>query len=94
MKAGIISKNDKDGKYYVKESVKKGVLGFYFRVGPFMIPRYSLYLVFNILGIIGYIYLASIYGDAFITHPGSLLLLIFLICNGIVLFIFSISPLG
>jgi len=79
LKAGIISKNDKDGKYYVKESVKKGVLGFYFRVGPFMIPRYSLYLVFNILGTIGYIYLASIYGDAFITHPGSLLLLIFLI---------------
>ncbi|MCK4286359.1 MAG: winged helix-turn-helix transcriptional regulator, partial [Candidatus Lokiarchaeota archaeon] len=25
MKAGIISKNDEDGKYYVKEGVKKGV---------------------------------------------------------------------
>ena len=79
MKAGIISKNDEDGKYYVKEGVKKGVLGFYFRLGPFMIPRYSLYLVVNILGIIGYIFLARIYGDVFITHPASLLFLFFII---------------
>ena len=79
MKAGIISKNDEDGKYYVKEGVKKGVLGFYFRLGPLMIPRYSLYLVVNILGFVGYVFFAIIYGDVFITHPGSLLLLIFLI---------------
>jgi len=79
MKAGIISKNDKDGKYYVKEGVKKGVLGFYFRLGPLMIPRYSLYLVANILGFLGFTFLAITYGDMFITHPGSLLLLIFLI---------------
>jgi len=79
MKAGIISKNDEDGKYYVKEGVKKGVLGFYFRLGHLMIPRYSLYLVINILGVIGYIYLATIYGDAFITSPASLLFLFFII---------------
>ncbi|MHA1884099.1 MAG: winged helix-turn-helix domain-containing protein [Promethearchaeota archaeon] len=79
VKAGIVTKNDEDGKYYVKEGVKKGVLGFYFRLGPLMIPRYSLYLVFNILGVIGYTFLAISYGDIFITHPGSLLLLIFLI---------------
>jgi DNA-binding transcriptional ArsR family regulator len=79
VKAGIISKNEEDGKYYVKEGVKKGVLGFYFRLGPFMIPRYSLYLVVNILGIIGYILLARIYGDVFITHPASLLFLFFII---------------
>ncbi|MHA1486458.1 MAG: winged helix-turn-helix domain-containing protein [Promethearchaeota archaeon] len=79
MKAGIVSKNDKDGKYYVKEGVKKGLLGFYFRLGPLMIPRYSLYLVVNILGIIGYIFLARIYGDVFITHPASLLFLFFII---------------
>jgi len=79
VKAGIISKNDKNGKYYVKESVKKGVLGFYFRLGPLMIPRFSLYLVINILGVIGYVYLATIYGDAFITNPASLLFLFFII---------------
>jgi DNA-binding transcriptional ArsR family regulator len=75
VKAGIISKSEKDGKYYVKEGVKKGVLGFYFRIGPFMIPRYSLYLVVNILGVVVYAFLGIKYGDVFITHPGSLLFL-------------------
>ncbi len=87
MKAGIISKNDEDGKYYVLEGVKKGVLGFYFRLGPLMIPRYSLYLVVNMLGIIGYIFLARIYGDVFITHPASLLFLFFIIyCTCVFIF--------
>ena len=87
VKVGIISKNEEDGKYYVKESVKKGVLGFYFRLGPLMIPRYSLYLVVNILGIIGYIFLARIYGDVFITHPASLLFLFFIIyCTSVFIF--------
>jgi len=80
VKAGIVKKNDEDGKYYVKEGVKKGVLGFYFRLGPFMIPRYSLYLVINILGVILYAYFATIYGDTFITNPASLLFLFFIIC--------------
>ena len=87
VKVGIISKNEEDGKYYVKESVKKGVLGFYFRLGPLMIPRYSLYLVINILGVIGYVYLATIYGDAFITNPASLLFLFFIIyCTSVFIF--------
>lgn len=87
VKAGIISKNDEDGKYYVKEGVKKGVLGFYFRLGHLMIPRYSLYLVINILGVIGYVYLATIYGDAFITNPASLLFLFFIIyCTSVFIF--------
>ena len=88
LKAGIISKNDKDGKYYVKKGEKKGVLGFYFRLGPFMIPRFSLYLVINILGVVGYVFLARIYGDSFISNPASLLFLFFIIfCT--VVFIFE-----
>ena len=88
VKAGIIIKNDEDGKYYVKEGVKKGVLGFYFRLGHLMIPRYSLYLVVNILGVVGFVYLAWIYGDAFITNPASFLFLFFIIfCT--VVFIFE-----
>ena len=79
LKAGIISKNEEDGKYYVKEGVKKGVLGFYFRLGSIMVPRYSLYLVVNILGVLGYVFLAWIYGDMFITNPASLLFLFFII---------------
>ncbi len=87
VKAGIISKNEEDGKYYVKEGVKKGVLGFYFRLGHLMIPRYSLYLVINILGVIGYVYLASIYGDAFISNPASILFLVFIIfCTCVFIF--------
>ena len=88
LKAGIISKNDKDGKYYVMKGEKKGVLGFYFRLGPFMIPRFSLYLVINILGVVGYVFLARIYGDSFISNPASLLFLFFIIfCT--VVFIFE-----
>ncbi|MHA2393331.1 MAG: winged helix-turn-helix domain-containing protein [Promethearchaeota archaeon] len=88
VKAGIISKNEEDSKYSIKEDVKKGVLGFYFRLGPLMIPRYSLYLVVNILGVVVYVFLASFYGDTFITNPASLLFLFFIIfCT--VVFIFE-----
>jgi hypothetical protein len=87
VKAGIISKNDKDGKYYVKEDIKKGVLGFYFHIGPFMIPRYSLYLAVSILVFIGYIFLLRIYGDELITNPMSLLFLLFIIfCTFVFIF--------
>jgi DNA-binding transcriptional ArsR family regulator len=87
LKAGIVTKNDEDDKYYVKEGVKKGVLGFYFRLGPLMIPRYSLYLAINILGVIGYVYLAIIYGDEFIANPASLLFLFFIIyCTSVFIF--------
>jgi len=87
VKAGIILKNDKDGKYYVKEGVKKGVLGFYFRLGRLMIPRYSLYLVVNILGVLGYVFLARIYGDTFITNPASFLFLFFIIfCTSVFIY--------
>ncbi|MFX1502194.1 MAG: winged helix-turn-helix domain-containing protein, partial [Promethearchaeota archaeon] len=88
LRAGIVSKNDKDGKYYVNEESKKGILGFYTRIGFLMIPRFSLYLIINVLGFIGYIIFASIYGDPFITNPGSILLLIFLIF-GTAIFIFE-----
>ncbi|MFX1303089.1 MAG: winged helix-turn-helix domain-containing protein [Promethearchaeota archaeon] len=88
LKAGIIAKNEKNGKYYVNKELKKGVLGFYTRIGFLMIPRFSLYLIVNILGFIGYIFFASVYGDAFITNPGSLLLLFFLIF-GTTVFIFE-----
>lgn len=88
LKAGIISKNHKDGKYYVNEELKKGILGFFTHIGFLMIPRFSLYLIINVLGFIGYLIFASIYGDKFITNPGSLLLIIFLIL-GTVVFIFE-----
>jgi parallel beta-helix repeat protein len=88
LEAGIISKDDKSGKYHVNEELKKGILGFYTHIGFLMIPRFSLYLIINVLGFIGYIIFASIYGDKFITNPGSILLLIFLIF-GTAIFIFE-----
>ncbi|MFW9827610.1 MAG: NosD domain-containing protein, partial [Candidatus Thorarchaeota archaeon] len=88
LKAGIISKNEKNGKYYVNKELKKGILGFYVRIGFLMIPRFSLYLIINFLGFIGYLIFASLYGDKFITNPGSLLLLFFLIF-GTAIFIFE-----
>ena len=91
MKAGVISKNDENSKYYVKESIKKGVLGFYFRLGPLMIPRYSLYLGVNILAVLGYAFLAIKYGDVFITSPESLLILFYLIFSTIVFIYESIK---
>ncbi|MFX0022237.1 MAG: winged helix-turn-helix domain-containing protein [Candidatus Hermodarchaeota archaeon] len=87
LNAGIIAKNDEDGKYFVIEDVKKGVLGFYFRFGSFMIPRYSLYLIVNILGVLGYVFLARMYGDKFIVSPGSLLFLLFITyCTSVFIF--------
>ena len=77
--AGIISQKEKDGKFYVNEKLKIGVLGFYTRIGFFMIPRFSLYLIINILGLIGYLILAIIYGDTFIANPIGFLLLFFLL---------------
>ena len=81
MNAGIISKSQKDGRYLVKENVKDGILGFYFHIWIFMIPRYSLYLFINIMGFIGYGLFAIMYGNEFISNPGSFLLLFFLIYN-------------
>jgi len=41
---GIISKHEESEKYYIKEEVKSGILGFYIRFGYRMIPRFSIYL--------------------------------------------------
>ncbi|MFX1432085.1 MAG: hypothetical protein ACFFCY_18100, partial [Promethearchaeota archaeon] len=49
--------------------------------------RYSLYLFVNILGVIGYIFLARIYGDEFIANPASLLFLLFIIfCTSVFIY--------
>lgn len=86
--AGVISKNMKNEKYYVNRELKKGILGFYIRIGYFMIPRFSLYLIFYLLGFVSYLIFVLIYGDNFISNPGSLLLLLFLIF-GTAVFIFE-----
>jgi hypothetical protein len=75
---GIISKHEETDKYYVKEEIKSGILGFYIRFGYRMIPRFSIYLSLFICGFLAFFLLSFIMGDAFITHPGSILLFFFL----------------
>lgn len=78
----------------MKEDVKKGVLGFYFHIGSFMIPRFSFYLLIDILSIVGYVFIAIFYGDVFITNPGSLLLLFSMIFSTFVFIFESIKILN
>ncbi|MHA2245330.1 MAG: winged helix-turn-helix domain-containing protein [Candidatus Hodarchaeales archaeon] len=75
---GVISKQEESDKYYIKEEVKSGILGFYVRFGYRMIPRFSIYLSLYICGFIIFFILSFVMGDAFIIHPGSLLLFCFL----------------
>jgi hypothetical protein len=89
--AGILSKDEKEGKYYIVEEVRKGILKFYIRIGKRVIPRISLYLVIYILGFIVYLIFGFISGDEFITDPMSLLLLFFLIFGTIILIFQSIK---
>ena len=79
LKAGIISKNDEEGKYSLNEEVKIGILRFFIRIGNRTFPRISLYLIIYILGFIVYLILALIQSDKFLTNPVSLLFLFFLI---------------
>ncbi|MFX0075812.1 MAG: hypothetical protein ACFE96_10245 [Candidatus Hermodarchaeota archaeon] len=86
--AGLISKNDKDGSYYINKEFKKGFLGFFIHIGFLMIPRFAIYLIIYILAFSGYFFFASFYGYIFIISPGGLFLLIFLVF-GIGVFLFE-----
>jgi len=84
LKAGFISKDEKEGKYYLNEEVKIGILRFFIRIGKRTIPRISLYLIIYFLGFIIYLILAMIQGIGFFSDPINLLLLFFLILGTII----------
>ena len=86
LKAGIISKENMEGKYSINEEIKIGVLKFFIRIGNRMVPRISLYLIMYILGFIVFLFLAIIQGENFVANPVSLFLLFFLIV-GIIIFV-------
>ncbi|MFX1551303.1 MAG: hypothetical protein ACFFB9_13220 [Promethearchaeota archaeon] len=79
LKAGIISKDDEEGKYSLKEVVKIGILKFFIRIGNRTIPRISLYLIIFSFGFVIYLILALLQGINFLFDPINLLLLFFLI---------------
>ena len=83
--AGILSKSEKEGKYYVSERLKQGVFKLYVRIGKWVVPRVSLYLILYVLGFILYLILALFFGEQFLSNPASYLLLGFLILGTIIL---------
>lgn len=84
LKAGIISKDDEEGKYSIKEDIKIGILKFFIRIGNRTIPRISLYLLIYSFGFITFLILAGIQGVNFLSDPLNLLLLCFLIIGTII----------
>ena len=86
--AGVISKDPDLDKYQIKKEVKSGILGFYVRVGYRMIPRFSFYLLIFLFGLLCCVFAALERGDAFITDPFNLFILLILIF-GIFAFIFE-----
>ncbi|MFX0016864.1 MAG: helix-turn-helix domain-containing protein [Promethearchaeota archaeon] len=77
--AGIVSKDDDTNKYLINEKVKTGLLDFYVEIGNLFIPRYSLYISVFLFGFLLFFLSALIWGDPFITNPGTILLFFFLL---------------
>ncbi|NHK29711.1 MAG: hypothetical protein FK730_00065, partial [Asgard group archaeon] len=49
--AGVVAKNEDSEKYYIKEEIKSGILGYYFRLGYRVIPRFTIYLIIYLIGL-------------------------------------------
>ncbi|MHA2238755.1 MAG: hypothetical protein ACXAB2_10365, partial [Candidatus Hodarchaeales archaeon] len=78
----------KSEKYFVKEEIKSGILGYYFRLGYRVVPRFTLYLLIYLFGLTGYFFFVIERGDTYIQDPSSILLLL-LILFGISVFIYE-----
>ena len=89
--AGLLSKDDVEGKYYIKEEIKRGIFKFYIRIRNLVIPRVALYLIIYILGFIFYLILALIRGNQFYNDLMSWFLLFFLIFGTIILILQTIK---
>ncbi|MHA1945712.1 MAG: hypothetical protein ACXAC6_03695 [Candidatus Hodarchaeales archaeon] len=81
---GIIAKNNDNDKYYVKEEVKSGILGFYFRLGYRIVPRFSIYLIIFIVCLIIFVLFMIDRGDAYILDSSNWVFLFVLIFGTIV----------
>ncbi len=84
--AGVVAKDLETDRYRIKAEIKSGILGFYVRVGYRMIPRFSLYLILFLFGILCFAFVAIERGDAFITDPFNWIIL-FILIAGIFAFI-------
>ncbi|MHA2340013.1 MAG: hypothetical protein ACXACX_22160 [Candidatus Hodarchaeales archaeon] len=79
IEAGIVSKDGENDKYFVKQEVKTGILGFYIRFGYKMIPRFTIYLILHFLGLLTFIGLFLIIGVDFLFQPITFLFLIYFV---------------
>ncbi len=86
--AGVVTKDLENDKYRIKSEIKSGILGFYVRIGYRMIPRFSLYLILFLFGIICFAFVAIDRGDTFISDPFNWIIL-FILISGIFAFIFE-----
>ena len=88
IKAGVVSKNEENEKYFINEEIKTGFLGFYIRLGYRMIPRFTIYLAIYLLGLITFLLVLFIKGDQFILEPINIFFFIYLVF-GTTVFIFE-----
>jgi hypothetical protein len=86
LNAGVIFKDESEGKYTINKEIKIGVLKFFIRIGNRMFPRIALYLIVYILGFTIFLLLAVISGYRFVWNPLNIFLLLLLII-GIIIFV-------
>lgn len=86
LNAGVIIKDELEGKYSINKEIKIGVLKFFIRIGKRMLPRISLYLIIYVLGLAIFLILFSISGYEFVWNPLNLFLLLLLLI-GIIIFL-------
>jgi hypothetical protein len=81
---GIVAKNDENDKYYVKEEIKSGILGFYFRLGHRVVPRFSIYIIVYVACLIIFMGFLFTRGDTYILDPSNWVFLFVLVFGTIV----------
>ncbi|MFX0073931.1 MAG: hypothetical protein ACFE96_00705 [Candidatus Hermodarchaeota archaeon] len=86
LNAGIIFKDEVEGKYTINKEIKIGVLKFFIRIGNRMFPRIALYLIVYVLGFTVFLLLVFISGYGFVWNPLNLFLLLLLVI-GIIIFV-------
>ena len=85
---GIVAKNEENEKYYVKEEIKSGILGYYFRLGHRVIPRFTLYLIVFIICLLFFVGFLISRGDSYILDPSNWIFL-FILVFGTIIFMYE-----
>ncbi|MHA2244791.1 MAG: winged helix-turn-helix domain-containing protein [Candidatus Hodarchaeales archaeon] len=77
--AGLVSKNENTDKYFIKEEIRSGILGFYIRFGYKLIPRFSIYIIVFFAGIGWFLVNCFSQGDVYMLDQNNLVFLLFLL---------------